>query len=218
MNEAPPDVLPLLGIVTLVSLVPFLVVTLTAFLKISVVMLLLRNALGIQQTPPNMVLYGIALMLTVYITGPVLAEVYARVSDPALRLRSIQDWQAVIQSAIEPVRAYLLRFTDPAERDFLLSATARVWPPEASAAATPNDMVILIPSFVISELTRAFEIGFLLYLPFIVIDLIVSAILMAMGMMMVSPLAISVPFKLFLFVMVDGWSRLLHGLILSYSS
>jgi type III secretion protein R len=218
MNEAPPDVLPLLGIVTLVSLVPFLVVTLTAFLKISVVMLLLRNALGIQQTPPNMVLYGIALMLTIYITGPVLAEVYARVSDPALRLRSIQDWQAVIQSAIEPVRAYLMRFTDPAERDFLLSATARVWPQEASAAATPNDMVILIPSFVISELTRAFEIGFLLYLPFIVIDLIVSAILMAMGMMMVSPLAISVPFKLFLFVMVDGWSRLLHGLILSYSS
>jgi type III secretion protein R len=165
-----------------------------------------------------MVLYGIALMLTIYITGPVIAEIYARVSDPALRLRSIQDWQAVIQSAIEPVRAYLLRFTDPAERDFLLSATARVWPQEASAAATPNDMVILIPSFVISELTRAFEIGFLLYLPFIVIDLIVSAILMAMGMMMVSPLAISVPFKLFLFVMVDGWSRLLHGLILSYSS
>ena len=217
MTEAQPDILPLLGIATVIGLVPFLIVTLTAFLKISVVMLLLRNALGIQQTPPNMVLYGIALMLTVYITGPVIAEVYARVSDPSVTLRSVQDWQVVIRSAAEPVRTYLMRFTDPAERDFLLQATAKVWPAEASAAATPNDLVILIPSFVISELTRAFEIGFLLYLPFIVIDLIVSAILMAMGMMMVSPLAISVPFKLFLFVMVDGWSRLLHGLILSYS-
>jgi type III secretion protein R len=217
MTEAQPDILPLLGIVAIVGLMPFLMVTLTAFLKISVVMVLLRNALGIQQTPPNMVLYGIALMLTVYITGPVFSEIYARVSDPSLSLRSVTDWQAALQSAAEPVRAYLLRFTDPAERDFLLQATAKVWPAEASAAATPNDLVILIPSFVISELTRAFEIGFLLYLPFIVIDLIVSAILMAMGMMMVSPLAISVPFKLFLFVMVDGWSRLLHGLILSYS-
>jgi type III secretion protein R len=217
MTEGQPDILPLLGIATVIGLVPFLIVTLTAFLKISVVMLLLRNALGIQQTPPNMVLYGIALMLTVYITAPVIAEVYARVSDPSVTLRSIQDWQVVIRSAAEPVRAYLMRFTDPAERDFLLAATSKVWPAEASAAATPNDLVILIPSFVISELTRAFEIGFLLYLPFIVIDLIISAILMAMGMMMVSPLAISVPFKLFLFVMVDGWSRLLHGLILSYS-
>lgn len=217
MNEGMPDILPFLGITVLVGLVPFLIVTLTAFLKISVVMLLLRNALGIQQTPPNMVLYGIALMLTIYITGPVIADVYAQASAPSLRLRSVQDWRSVIQASIEPVRTYLMRFTDPAERDFLLSATAQVWPQEASAAATPNDMVILIPSFVISELTRAFEIGFLLYLPFIVIDLIVSAILMAMGMMMVSPLAISVPFKLFLFVMVDGWSRLLHGLILSYS-
>jgi type III secretion protein R len=217
MTEGQPDILPLLGIATVIGLVPFLIVTLTAFLKISVVMLLLRNALGIQQTPPNMVLYGIALMLTVYITAPVIAEVYARVNDPSVTLRSVQDWQVVIRSAAEPVRAYLMRFTDPAERDFLLAATSKVWPAEASAAATPNDLVILIPSFVISELTRAFEIGFLLYLPFIVIDLIISAILMAMGMMMVSPLAISVPFKLFLFVMVDGWSRLLHGLILSYS-
>jgi type III secretion protein R len=117
-----------------------------------------------------------------------------------------------------PLQAHLTRYTDENERQFFLQATERIWSEEARASVKTDSLLILVPAFVSSELTRAFEIGFLLYLPFIVIDLIVSAILMAMGMMMVSPLAISVPFKLFLFVMVDGWSRLLHGLILSYSS
>jgi type III secretion protein R len=121
------------------------------------------------------------------------------------------------QSLAGPLRDFLSRFAAPRERDFLLSAVQQVWPKEALTTVSSNDLVILIPAFVTSELTRAFEIGFLLYLPFIAIDLIVANVLMAMGMVMVSPLVISAPFKLFLFVLVSGWTRLLHGLVLSYA-
>ena len=110
----------------------------------------------------------------------------------------------------------LERFAKPEERDFLLHAARRIWPDEFYRTATGDDLLIVIPAFVISELTRAFQIGFLLYLPFIAVDLIVSNVLMAMGMVMVSPLVISTPFKIFLFVAVSGWTRLLHGLLLSY--
>jgi type III secretion protein R len=112
----------------------------------------------------------------------------------------------------------LKRFTLPVERQFFHSATSRVWPEAARQDLKEDDIIILLPAFVSSELTRAFEIGFLLYLPFLIIDLVVANILMAMGMIMVAPTLISVPLKLFLFVTIDGWSRLLHGLILSYGS
>jgi type III secretion protein R len=124
---------------------------------------------------------------------------------------------AIANDVKQPIRTELMRFAQPQERQFFLAATQRVWPQEARADLKDDDMVILLPAFVSSELTRAFEIGFLLYLPFLVIDLVVSNILMAMGMIMVSPTLISVPLKLFLFVAINGWSRLMHGLILSYS-
>ncbi|HET8729241.1 MAG TPA: type III secretion system export apparatus subunit SctR [Alphaproteobacteria bacterium] len=216
MTDFQPNLLAIVVIVAGIGLVPFLVVTMTAFLKIAVVMFLIRNAVGIQQTPPNLVLYAIALVLTVYVSAPVIGAVYGQISDPGLDYNTFDGWQAAAQAALEPVRGYLLRYTEPAEREFLLTATAQIWPDEAQAAASSDDLVILVPAFVVSELTRAFEIGFLLYLPFIAIDLIISNILMSMGMMMVSPLVISVPFKLFVFVLVDGWSRLMHGLVLSY--
>jgi type III secretion protein R len=116
----------------------------------------------------------------------------------------------------EPIRDYMTRFTRTSEREFFLNATKRVWPEDMRQNATSSDLAILLPSFVISELRRAFEIGFLIYLPFIAIDLIISAILMALGMSMVPPITISVPFKLFLFVSIEGWSKLFHGLVLSY--
>ena len=208
------------GIILLVAglgLVPFLVVTTTAFMKIAVVLFLIRNALGIQQTPPNLVLYGIAVVLAVFLTSPVIGSVFATVNDRTLDYQNFEDWQVAAERARVPLQEHLLKFTDESARNFFYEATAEVWPEEAHEAASSDDLMILIPAFVISELTRAFEIGFLLYLPFIVIDLIISNILLAMGMMMVSPLVISVPFKLFLFVLVDGWSRLLEGLVLSYS-
>jgi type III secretion protein R len=209
-----------LGLIVLVSglgMVSFAVVTTTAFMKIAVVMFLIRNALGIQQTPPNLVLYSIAIVLSVFLTSPVIGEVYSHLSNPTLDYEDFADWERAAKDARVPIQQHLLRFTDEPARNFFYEATAEVWPEEAHQAASSDDLMILVPAFVISELTRAFEIGFLLYLPFIVIDLIISNILLAMGMMMVSPLVISVPFKLFLFVLVDGWSRLLEGLVLSYA-
>lgn len=211
-----PDVLSLITISAALALIPFAVVTLTAFLKISVILFLVRNALGTQQTPPNLVLYSVAIVLTVYVSAPLFNDIYLRLTGPDVNLGTSEGLRAGIASAAEPLRAFLKRFASERERDFLLDAVQRLWPPQAAQAATRDDLIILIPAFVASELTRAFETGFLLYLPFIAIDLIVSNILMAMGMAMVSPLVVSVPFKLFLFVIVSGWTRLLHGLVLSY--
>lgn len=217
MNDFQPNLIAILAVVMGLGLITFVIVTMTSFIKISVVMFLLRNALGIQQTPPNIILYGIALVLTAYISAPVATEIYKRLDDPTIQYATFQDWVKVSETAREPIREYLLRFTKPAEREFFLGATARVWPEKAREGVTSEDLAILIPAFVISELKRAFEIGFLIYLPFIAIDLIVSAILMSLGMSMVPPITISVPFKLFLFVAIEGWSKLFHGLVLSYS-
>jgi type III secretion protein R len=207
-------------LVTLVTfgLIPLFVVTMTAFLKISVVMFLVRNALGIQQTPPNLVLYAIALVLTIYVSAPVLSDINGRLNASPVDMNSVAGVQDVASRVREPVKEHLTRFAHANERQFFLAATQRIWPESARTQVKDDDIMILLPAFVSSELTRAFEIGFLLYLPFLVIDLVVSNILMAMGMIMVAPTLISIPLKLFLFVTVDGWSRLMHGLIMSYSN
>lgn len=210
--------LPIMISLGAMGLIPLFVVTMTAFLKISLVLFLVRNALGIQQTPPNLVLYSIALILTVYVSSPLLSELYARLNSTTINISSVEGLQNAANQVRPPVQEYLSRFTHQKERQFFLSATTRIWPESARETITENDLLVLLPAFVSSELTRAFEIGFLLYLPFLVIDVVVSNILMAMGMIMVSPVLISVPLKLFLFVTVDGWSRLLHGLILSYGN
>lgn len=217
MADANTSPLGIIVFLVVAGLIPLFVVTMTGFLKISVVMFLIRNALGVQQAPPNLVLYAIALILTIYVTSPLLGSIYARVSAHPVDFNSMESLTAVANDVKQPVRTELMRFAQPAERQFFLSATQRVWPAEARADLKDDDLIVLLPAFVSSELTRAFEIGFLLYLPFLVIDLVVSNILMAMGMIMVSPTLISVPLKLFLFVAINGWSRLMHGLILSYS-
>jgi type III secretion protein R len=201
----------------LVAFIPLAVVTMTGFLKLSVVLFIVRNALGIQQSPPNFVLYTIALILAIYISSPLLNTAITRLNSQRVDTSSIESLTAAANRVKEPIREHLVRFTYPVERQFFMAATARIWPESARADVKDDDLLILLPSFVSSELTRAFEIGFLLYLPFLVVDVVVSNILMAMGMIMVSPTLISIPLKLFLFVTVDGWSRLLHGLILSYA-
>ncbi len=216
MGEFGPSLLPVIIATAAVGLIPFMVVTTTAFLKISVVLFLVRNALGTQQTPPTLVMYAISIVLTAYVSAPLVSEVYGRLTAPSVDLGTGAGLRAAGLSVSEPLRTYLERFAAVGERDFLLSAAQRIWPPDFYRSARSDDLLILIPAFVISELTRAFETGFLLYLPFIAVDLIVSNVLMAMGMVMVSPLVISTPFKIFLFVMVSGWTRLLHGLLLSY--
>jgi len=217
MPDANMNILGIVVFFTAAGLIPLFVVTMTGFLKIAVVMFLIRNALGIQQTPPNLVLYGIAIILTVYVTSPLMGSIYARLNAHPLDFSSVDNLTAMANDVKQPIQAELKRFAQPQERQFFLSATQRIWPQEARGDIKDDDLVVLLPAFVSSELTRAFEIGFLLYLPFLVIDLAVSNILMAMGMIMVSPTLISVPLKLFLFVGVNGWSRLMHGLILSYT-
>ena len=207
----------LILIVSALGLLPLAIITMTAFIKISVVMFLLRNALGIQQTPPNIILYAIALILAFFIGGPTFQKAYDNIKDTNLNTSNFQDLLSAARQAGEPFREYLTKFTTQEERTFFLSATERLWPEGSRTEVSSSDFSILLPSFVISELKRAFEIGFLIYIPFISIDLIVSAILLSLGMSQVPPITLSVPFKLFLFVSLNGWPKLLHGLILGYT-
>ncbi|MBY5378379.1 EscR/YscR/HrcR family type III secretion system export apparatus protein (plasmid) [Rhizobium leguminosarum] len=216
MTEFQPNLIAIIIVVSTISLLPLAVVTMTGFLKISIVLFLIRNALGIQQSPPNLVLYGIALVLTVYVTTPVAGNMYRAVESQQIDIESVEGLRNIGETLAAPLRDYLKRFANERERQFFIEATDKVWSPEARADLKDDDLVVLIPAFMSSELTRAFEIGLLLYIPFLVIDLVVANVLMAMGMMMVSPTLISIPLKIFLFVAVEGWSRLMHGLILSY--
>ena len=210
------DPISLAVALALVALVPTVVVVSTTFLKLVVVMSLLRNALGIQQIPPNLALYGLALILSVYIMAPVGQEIHRQFTDQPETTRSVDRMITAVSKSAEPMRTFLLKHSDREQRAFFVRATQDLWGPKLSADVKETDFLILVPAFMVSELVAAFKIGFLLFLPFIVIDLIVSNILLAMGMMMVSPVMISMPLKLFLFVMVDGWTRLIQGLILTY--
>ncbi|WP_136682559.1 type III secretion system export apparatus subunit SctR [Falsirhodobacter xinxiangensis] len=216
MTEFQPNLLAIIIVISTIGLLPLAIVTMTGFLKISVVLFLIRNALGVQQSPPNLVLYGIALILTVYVTTPLVGNMYLAMEANPIRIDTLDGILSAADALAAPLRDYLERFADERERAFFMEASSSVWSPEARAALNDDDLIVLIPAFVASELTRAFEIGFLLYIPFLVVDLIVANVLMAMGMMMVSPTLISIPLKIFLFVAVEGWSRLMHGLILSY--
>lgn len=201
----------------LMALVPTIAVVTTSFLKLAVVMSLVRNALGIQQIPPNLALYGLALIMSVYIMAPVGQKMYETVVENPAAIRDVNSTIKAIGRGAEPLREFMFKHSDPRQRDFFVRATRDLWGKELSAGVTEKDLMILVPAFMITELTEAFEIGFLLFLPFVVIDLVVSNVLLAMGMMMVSPVMISMPLKLFLFVMVDGWTKLIQGLIMSYS-
>lgn len=200
----------------LLALMPLVLIATTSFLKIAIVLSLVRNALGVQQAPPNMAIYALAALLTIYVMAPVgykMVDIIAQEKDPTASVRTMLS---VARQSAEPLKQFLVRNGKPEQRQFFYSTAKKLWPKELLEDTTESDLLIASPAFVVSELTAAFEIGFLLFLPFIVIDLVISNILMAMGMMMVSPVTISLPLKLFLFVMVDGWSRLIHGLTLTY--
>jgi type III secretion protein R len=202
--------------VIVIALAPFVGVMVTSFTKIVVVLSLLRNALGLQQVPPNVVLNGIALVLTIYVMYPVglqMADKAGQVKDLG---RSTESLLRAADAAKEPLREFLIKHSSPREREFFLSTLRRGLEPARAQELTERDLIVVVPAFVVSELAIAFQIGFLIFLPFLVIDLVVSNILMALGMMMLSPTTVSLPFKLLLFVMVDGWVKLAHGLVLSY--
>jgi len=202
--------------VVLLAMAPFVAVMVTSFTKMVVVLSLLRNALGLQQVPPNLVINGLALVLSVYVMYPVGQSVMKEVSKIENVGKDTQSLLDAANTAKEPLRDFLIKHAQPRERDFFLKTLRKMSPEEGVEELTPRDFVVIIPAFTISELTVAFQIGFLIFLPFIVIDLVIANILMALGMMMLSPTIVSLPFKLLLFVLIDGWAKLAHGLVLSY--
>ena len=201
------------------SLLPFVAMVATSYLKIVVVISLIRNALGIQSIPPNMVVNALAMILTFYIMAPMMGESWQIAKTEMANGPSVEavfETDAVAKAA-EPFREFLSNHTSDRERAFFVHTAEALWGKEGEpASVNPESFYILLPSFCVSELTKAFQIGFLVYLPFIAIDIIVSNILLAMGMMMVSPVTISLPFKLLLFVMVNGWTLLIQGLVRGY--
>lgn len=205
--------------VILLALAPFVAVMVTSFTKIVVVLSLLRNALGVQQIPPNVVLNGLALILTVYVMYPVGVQMFEAVpADVTERVENAGSTDALLSAADaakEPLRDFMLEHSSERERDFFQRTVARMVEGKGEPPGE-TDFIVVVPAFTISELTSAFQIGFLIFLPFVVIDLVISNILMAMGMMMLSPTVVSLPFKLLLFVLIEGWAKLAHGLVLSY--
>jgi flagellar biosynthetic protein FliP len=202
--------LQILFLLTLLSFIPALLIAMTSFTRIVIVLSLLRQALGVQQVPPNQVLIGLALLLTIFIMRPVGERLHTQVVQPYLEQGL--PTTAALQQAVEPLRDFMLRQTR--EKDLALFIQVA----HASRPGTPADVPLtaLLPAFVISELRTAFQIGFLLYLPFLILDLVISSLLVSMGMMMLPQALISLPFKLMLFVLVDGWNLIIGSLVRSF--
>ena len=195
----------------LLGLAPFFLMMVTSYVKIVVVTSLVRNALGVQQVPPAMVMNGLAIILSLFIMAPMLMSTW-----DIVKTMRVGPEMGLVERASPPLRKFLADNTDDFVVRAFMGTARRVWPKERHDQISKDNMLILVPAFTISELTKAFQVGFLLYLPFIAIDLIISNILLAMGMMMVSPTTISLPFKLLLFVTLDGWLKISQGLLLSY--
>jgi type III secretion protein R len=188
------------------AVLPFVAMVVTSYTKVVVVLGLLRNALGVQQVPPNMVLNGIAIIIAAYVMAPVAMDAADRMQRSPAGASSIeqssntQQLMSAVSAAREPFRAFLIKHAQPAEKAFFLKSARAIWPPERAAALH----------------AEAFRIGFLLYLAFVIVDLVVANVLLAMGLSQVSPTNVAIPFKLLLFVVLDGWSQVMHGLVLTY--
>ena len=200
----------ILVLMTLLTLLPAAILSMSAFVRIIIVLSILRQALGTAQTPPNQVLLGIALFLTFFIMAPVISEIHTTAAQPYIDGELSAD--QALANGIKPLRTFMLDQTR--ESDLYLFASIAGHTDLASVDDAP--MSIVVPSFMVSELKTAFQIGFLVFIPFLVVDLVVSSVLMSMGMMMLSPMIISLPFKIMLFVMVDGWALLLGTLASSF--
>ena len=197
-------------LMTILSLAPAILILLTSFTRIIIVFHFIRQALGTQQIPPNQILIGLALFLTFFIMAPTWGKVHQTAIRPYLDGKISQ--QAAYERGIEPVREFLLRHTR--EKD--LALFVKLSSDEKPASAADVSTLVLIPAFAISELRVAFQIGFILYIPFLIIDMVVASVLMSMGMLMLPPMMISLPFKILLFVLVDGWYLLVSSIVTSF--
>ncbi|VTR77553.1 flagellar type III secretion system pore protein FliP [Cellulomonas hominis] len=207
VNGTPSSSIVVLIGITLLSVAPSLLLMMTGFTKIFVVLSLTRNALGLTTVPPNQVIAGLALFLSLFVMAPVLSDVNTQAVQPYLD--GSMDFQTALDAGSAPMREYMLGHTR--EQDLALVTRAADQPNPQDAASVP--MLTLIPAFMLSELRSAFIIGFVIFIPFLVIDLVVSSVLMSMGMMMLPPVMVSLPFKLLLFVLVDGWGLIVTALI-----
>ncbi len=208
------------------TLLPFLLVMTTSFIKFSVVLSILRSAIGTPQVPPTIVITGLAVVLTGYVMAPTGSEIYTALQKDAkgqggasslLSGRSAAELYRAALVAREPVRRFLQKHSDPRDRALFVRLTHRLWPPKQAKAVGEGHLLILVPAFVIGQLAAAFKIGFLIFVPFLIIDMVVANVLLALGMHMLSPTTVSLPFKLLLFVLIDGWALLTQGLVLSYA-
>ncbi|WP_426162384.1 type III secretion system export apparatus subunit SctR [Pseudoduganella sp. R-32] len=202
------------------SLLPLLLICTTCFLKVSMVLVIVRNAIGVQQVPPSIAIYGVALAISLMVMAPVFHDAAARLPGQGgtVTERTAGLSLGEMARAGEPLRSFMIQHTAPETRSHFLALAQRQWRGTTLAnEASDRDYAVVIPAFVVSELTVAFQVGFVLYVPFVVIDLLLSNVLLALGMQMVSPMVVSLPLKMLLFVMVDGWSKLAEGLMLSYT-
>jgi flagellar biosynthetic protein FliP len=211
-NTTTSQILQMLALITVLSLAPSILMMVTSFVRIVVALSLLRTALGVQQTPPNMVLVSLALFLTFFIMAPTFNIAYTEGIQPLMEQKI--DEKAAFSKTVKPFHDFMMKHTR--DKDLRLFADMA----KLGENVKPDDipLQVLVPSFMISELRRSFEIGFLLFLPFLVIDMVVASILMAMGMMMLPPSVVSLPFKIIFFVLVDGWYLVVGSLVKSYGN
>lgn len=224
-NFKRPTMMTQAGVLTLLSLSPFIIMILTSFLKIVVVLSLLRSALGVQQAPPNPIINGVAFMLSLFIMYPTGLRMYdaayntitkTKAPDSLVSAESSAYIIKIAGEAIGPLKDFLKKNSTAAHQVLFYRMAYKVLPDNYKDKLTIDDVIILIPAYITGQLKDAFEIGVLIYIPFFVIDLVTSNILLAMGMMMLSPVTISMPLKLFLLVMLDGWTLLIQGLVATF--
>ncbi|MEY0232885.1 EscR/YscR/HrcR family type III secretion system export apparatus protein [Providencia manganoxydans] len=208
--------IPMLAIVSLATLLPFIIAAGTCYLKISIVLIMVRNAMGVQQVPSTMALNGIAMLLSLFIMMPVVQDINQYMREEPVDFGNVESIDNFVDGRLGRYKAYLQKYSDPELINFFESVQQGRSEGEINAEENQATLFSLLPAYALSEVKSAFEIGFYIYLPFVVIDLVISSILLALGMMMMSPVTISVPVKLILFVAIDGWSLISKGLVMQY--
>ena len=208
--------IPMMALLAAMALLPFAILMLTSFSKIAVVLSIARSAMGSQQIPPSTVLTGLAVILSMHVMAPVFEDMWREGKDALEGAQDVDAMVSAAERAAQPLRAFLKKHGGAEDRAMFLDLARQLRREERADEVGEDDMVVIVPAFVISELKGAFQIGFLVFLPFLVLDMVIANLLLALGMQSLSPTSVSLPFKLLLFVAVDGWSLLSQGLILGY--
>lgn len=212
------NTISLIAILTLFTLLPFIIASGTCFIKFSIVFVIVRNALGLQQVPSNMTLNGVALLLSMFVMMPVGTEIYYNSQNENLSFNNVASVVNFVETGMSGYKSYLIKYSEPELVSFF-EKIQKVNSSEDNEEIIDDDNISifsLLPAYALSEIKSAFIIGFYIYLPFVVVDLVISSVLLTLGMMMMSPVIISTPIKLILFVAMDGWTMLSKGLILQY--